>query len=361
MSPDDPAWFAGRRVFITGHTGFKGAWLALWLKQMGADVTGFALAPETPGLFSAAQVGEGMRSIIGDIRNRVALERALADSEPEIVLHMAAQSLVRRSYSDPIETFEINVMGAVHVLDCVRRLSSTKAVVVVTSDKCYENAELGGAFRESDPMGGGDPYSASKGCAELVSMAFARSFFSSGAIAVASARAGNVIGGGDWAEDRLLPDLMRGATKGKTALIRRPNAVRPWQFVLEPLRGYLTLARRLAEQGRVFAGGWNFGPSAQDMVSVRDVVDRARAAWSALEVEYAAEQSGPNEAEALRLDCAKAAALLGWRPALGLKEAVQWTIDWHRAVHERPERAKEIALDQLRLYERYVKAAAAGT
>jgi CDP-glucose 4,6-dehydratase len=361
MSPGDRAWYAGRRVFLTGHTGFKGAWLALWLKQMGADLTGFALAPETPSLFSAANVDEGIVSIIGDIRDRRALESALAASKPEIIIHMAAQSLVRRSYADPVETFDVNVRGAAAVLDCARRLEGARAVVVVTSDKCYENAELGGAFRETDPMGGADPYSASKGCAELVTSAFSRSFFSSGAVAVASARAGNVIGGGDWAEDRLMPDMMRAAIAGAPVLIRRPNAVRPWQFVLEPLRGYLMLARRLAEQGRAFAGGWNFGPDAQDMVSVRDVVGRVDAAWPAFAVEYLSEQSGPKEAEALRLDCAKAAALLGWRPAIGLHEAVRWTVDWHRMVHENPGRAREVALMQLLRYEDRVTELEVGT
>jgi CDP-glucose 4,6-dehydratase len=318
---------------------------------MGADLTGFALAPETPSLFSAANVGEGIRSIIGDVRDRPALQRALAASQPEIIIHMAAQSLVRRSYADPVETFDVNVRGTAGVLDCARKLGATKAVLIVTSDKCYENAELGGAFRETDPMGGADPYSASKGCAELVTSSFARSFFSSGSIAVASARAGNVIGGGDWAEDRLMPDMMRAAISGAPVLIRRPNAVRPWQFVLEPLRGYLTLARRLAEQGRAFAGGWNFGPDAQDMVSVRDVVGRVDAVWPDFPVEYISEHSGPKESAALRLDCAKAAALLGWRPALNLNEAVQWTVGWYRAVHERPDRAREVAQAQLLRYE----------
>lgn len=360
MSPSDRAWYAGRRVFLTGHTGFKGAWLALWLKQMGAELTGFALAPESPSLFSAAHVGEGMRSIIGDVRDRPALQRALTASEPEIIIHMAAQSLVRRSYADPVETFDVNVRGTAEVLDCARQLRGTKAVLIVTSDKCYENAELGGAFRETDPMGGADPYSASKGCAELVTSAFAQSFFSSGAIAVASARAGNVIGGGDWAEDRLMPDMMRAAISRAPVLIRRPNAVRPWQFVLEPLRGYLRLARRLAEQGRAFSGGWNFGPDAQDMVSVRDVVDRVDAAWPDFAIEYLSEHSGPNEARALRLDCSKAAALLDWRPALNLNEAVQLTVGWYRAVHERPDRAGEMAQAQLLRYEERVAKLEAG-
>ena len=361
MIEHEASWFAGKRVFLTGHTGFKGAWLSLWLQQMQAEVTGFALAPDTPSMFEAARVGEGMNSIIGNICDHSSLKQAIASSKPEIILHMAAQSLVRRSYADPVGTFAVNVLGTANLLDCARHASSVAAVVIVTSDKCYDNTGHGRPFREGDPMGGNDPYSASKGCAELVSSAFARSFFSTGGVAVASARAGNVIGGGDWAEDRLVPDLMRGAMSGKPVMVRRPTSVRPWQFVLEPLRGYLTLARRLVEKGAAFSGGWNFGPNPEDVVPVRTVVERVRSAWPALEVEYAAEKSGPEEAEALRLDCAKAEASLGWRPVLNLDEAVQWTVDWHRAVHERASGAGEVAQDQVRLYQSRLGALVAGS
>jgi CDP-glucose 4,6-dehydratase len=347
------SWFAGKRVFITGHTGFKGAWLSLWLQDMGAQIAGYALAPSHPSLFESAGVGVGMHSVIADVRDRDRLLAELRAFAPEIVLHMAAQSLVRSSYADPCATFDVNVLGTANVLDCVRHIPSVKAVVIVTSDKCYENANRGGLFSEDDAMGGSDPYSASKGCAELVTASFARSYFSQGdAAAIASVRAGNVIGGGDWAEDRLAPDLMRGAISGEITSIRRPDAIRPWQFVLEPLRGYLEVARALVEQGRRFAGAWNFGPNEEDMVTVRDVAARATAYWPAVRVEFAAEATGPEEAQVLRLDCSKAAAQLGWRPVLGLDETVKLTVDWYRDAHEAPSRIRANTLAQVRDYER---------
>ena len=257
----DPGFWAGKRVFLTGHTGFKGSWLSLWLQTMGAKVTGFALAPPTsPSLFEAARVADGMTSIIGDIRDAAALKDALVAADSEIVLHMAAQPLVRASYDDPVGTYATNVMGTVHLLEAVRAAASVRACVVVTTDKCYENREWAWGYREDEPMGGFDPYSNSKGCSELVTSAYRRSFFQHSGIALGSARAGNVIGGGDWAADRLVPDILRAFEQNKPVVIRNPNATRPWQHVLEPLSGYLVLAERLYNDGQAFAEGWNFGP-----------------------------------------------------------------------------------------------------
>lgn len=346
------SWFAGRRVFVTGHTGFKGAWLSLWLQDMGAHVAGYALAPEAPSLFEAARVADGMESAFADIRDQARLQQEIESFEPEIVFHLAAQSLVRRSYVDPCATFEVNVIGTANLLQSIRLAPSVKGAVIVTSDKCYENANLGGSFREEDAMGGSDPYSASKGCAELVTTSFLRSYFSGeSAQSVASVRAGNVIGGGDWAADRLIPDLMRSAIHSRVVEIRRPDSVRPWQFVLEPLRGYLEVARRLVERGREFSGAWNFGPSEKDMTPVRDVVAYACAEWPAVRTEFAADLTGPDEAHVLKLDCSKAAERLGWRPVLDLREAIELTISWYRAAHHEPKNIRAITLAQLSAYE----------
>jgi CDP-glucose 4,6-dehydratase len=352
MNADDRAWYANRRVLLTGHTGFKGAWLSLWLQEMGAVVQGYALAPLKPSLFELAGVGEGMGSTIGDIRDRTSLRRVVSEFEPEVVIHMAAQSLVRASYDDPVATFDANVMGTVNVLDVLRTAPSVKSAVIVTSDKCYENVGASRPFREEDPMGGSDPYSSSKGCTELVTTSFVRSFFSEGDTVVGSARAGNVVGGGDWGADRLVPDLMRAVAKAERTHIRRPDAVRPWQFVLEPLRGYLVLARQIAEHGRKYAGAWNFGPNHADMVSVRDLVARMQTIWPALSVEFASEIQGPHEAEVLRLDCSKAQNLLGWRPGLDIRQTAEMTVDWYRRVHEQPGSARQVTLDQLRQYDK---------
>lgn len=349
VSAELDTWYAGRRVFLTGHTGFKGAWLALWLQEMGAIVTGYALAAERPSLFELAGVASGMQSVIGDIRDRDDLQCAMRESAPEIVIHMAAQALVRRSYADPIGTYATNVIGTAQVLDIARRVDTIRSVVIVTSDKCYENDLLSQAHREDGPMGGFDPYSSSKGCAELVTAAFARSFFP-GKAAVGSVRAGNVVGGGDWGEDRLIPDLMRGAMSGTPVLIRRPDSIRPWQFVLEPLRGYLILAKGLAESGAVFAGGWNFGPL-DDRTTVRELVRCVQARWSDVRVEYAAELAGPHEAPALMLDCAKAQKFLNWRPVLSLDETVALTVEWYREAYSRPREARNMICSQIRAYQ----------
>lgn len=351
-------WFGGRRVFVTGHTGFKGAWLCLWLQRLGAEVTGFALPAPEPGLFRLADAGADMVSVTGDIRDRAALASALRRAAPEVVIHMAAQALVRRSYADPVESFATNVMGTVNLLDIARDLPGLRAVVNVTSDKCYANDGSGRAFAEDDPMGGHDPYSASKGAAEIAAAGMVRSFFG-GQTAVASARAGNVIGGGDWAADRIVPDLMRAAAAGRPAAVRRPGAVRPWQHVLEPLRGYLMLARALAMQGQAFAGGWNFGPAAADAVPVRDIAEGLARRWPAVRPDYAQAETGPHEAAVLRLDCTRAARRLGWWPVLGLADALDLTAAWYRGAQENPAAAGALARQQIDAYETRLMTAAA--
>jgi CDP-glucose 4,6-dehydratase len=352
-------WYRGRRVFVTGHTGFKGSWLATWLRSAGARVTGYALPPEPgrPSLFELAGVADGIDSVLADVRDRARLDATLRAARPEVVFHMAAQSLVRRSYAEPVPTFETNVVGTAQLLDLVRGVDTVRAVVVVTSDKSYENRDLERGYREDDPMGGHDPYSASKGCQELVTAAFRRSFLTEAGIPTASARAGNVIGGGDWSEDRLVTDLMIAAAGDRACVVRNPDAVRPWQHVLEPLRGYLMLGRALVERGEEFAEGWNFGPDLDDAVPVRDLVARMTAAWPRLRTELSGRSDGLHEARVLRLDNHKARTRLGWQPALTLDETVELTVDWYRAVHENPGAARAMMLDQLHEYERRVRGA----
>ncbi|HXT01563.1 MAG TPA: CDP-glucose 4,6-dehydratase [Elusimicrobiota bacterium] len=327
-------FWSGKKVLITGHTGFKGAWLSLLLERLEAKIYGYSLAEpvSTPNLYAAARVGESVESTSGDVRDLESLARAVAGAKPDVVFHMAAQPLVRRSYQYPAETYATNVTGTVNLLEAVRRAGGIKAVVAVTSDKCYEQREGVRSFRESDPLGGHDPYSSSKACAELVAAAYRSSFFSgAGAAAVATARAGNVIGGGDWAEDRLLPDLVR-AISGKTPVsIRKPESVRPWQHVLDPLSGYLTLARRLVEDGPNFAEGWNFGPREGDARSVKWVAEGFLRHWpQAPRIELAA-GAQPHEAAYLRLDCSKAASRLAWTPRWDLEAALERTALWYQA------------------------------
>jgi CDP-glucose 4,6-dehydratase len=333
----DLDFWRDRRVLLTGHTGFKGAWLALWLQTLGARVTGFSLGiPTRPSLYELAHVARGMRGIDGDIRDHRALAAALAATRPEVVIHMAAQSLVRRSLSQPRETYEVNVMGTVNLLDALRGNDQVRAVVNVTSDKCYENREWEWAYREHEPMGGHDPYSSSKGCAELVTDAYRRCYFSSlGGPRLASARAGNVIGGGDWSEDRLVADIMRGALAGQPIRVRNPDSVRPWQHVLNPLSGYLTLAQALWSSREV-AGGWNFGPAEEDAQPVRAIVQRISALWPQ-ELRWV-QDTGPDpcshEARHLKLDSSRARVRLGWRPRWGLREGLDAVVQWYRALLE---------------------------
>ena len=347
---DAPFW-KGRKVFLTGHTGFKGGWLALWLASLGAEVWGYALPPPTvPSLFLAVGVARGMRSILGDVADRVALARAIQEQGAEIIIHMAAQSLVRRSYREPVETFATNVQGTVHLLDAALQADTVRAVVVVTSDKCYENQEWSRGYRENDPMGGRDPYSASKGCAELVVSAYRDAFFGSSRAAVASARAGNVIGGGDWAEDRLIADIVRAFQRGEAVTIRSPQAVRPWQHVLEPLHGYLLLAERLVGAGEPFARGWNFGPNADNTRTVAEVTERVATLWGDGARWVVAEDLSGHEAHRLRLDSHLAQSRLGWRPVLSLDQTLAWTVAWYRAFQAGTTDMRTLTLEQIRRF-----------
>ncbi len=327
-------FWRGRSVMVTGHTGFKGGWLVAWLLDMGARVTGLGLAPDTESsFFERCGLASRMASSIGDIRDSTVVRNAIDAAQPEIVFHLAAQSLVRRSYGHPLETFAVNVMGTAHVLDAVRFAPAVRAVVIITSDKCYENREWLWGYREHEPMGGHDPYSASKGCAELVAAAYRNSYFATGAspVGVATARAGNVIGGGDWAVDRLVPDAVRALASGAVLTVRNPRAVRPWQHVLEPVAGYLMLAERLYAEGSRWAGAWNFGPSDDAAAPVSVVAELMIKHWGKGRWQHLAEADAPHEAHYLRLDCAKARALLGWQPALALEEAIAMTVEWYRA------------------------------
>jgi CDP-glucose 4,6-dehydratase len=328
-----PDFWKGKKVFLTGHTGFKGSWLSLWLQSMGADVMGYALAPPTtPALFDEASVGEGMQSHIGDIRDLQAITQSMVSFDPDILIHMAAQPLVRLSYKQPVETYATNVMGTVHVLEAARQCPGLRAIVNVTTDKCYENREWEWGYREDEPMGGHDPYSNSKGCMELVTSAYRNSFFGKDQpVALASARAGNVIGGGDWAEDRLIPDILTAFEKQQPVVIRNPQATRPWQHVLEPLSGYLVLAENLWARGQDVAQGWNFGPKDEDARPVDWILDHMVNTWGK-GASWALDQNPqPHEARYLKLDVSKARAHLHWSPTWSLETTLAYIVKWHRA------------------------------
>lgn len=346
------AFWNGRRVFLTGHTGFKGGWLALWLADMGAEVHGYALAPPTePSLFEVTRLTDHLASHrVADIRDGEALKAAVQATRPEIVLHLAAQPLVRYSYAAPVETYAVNVMGTVNLLEALRQVPGVRAVVNVTSDKCYENREWFWPYRENEALGGFDPYSSSKACAELVTSAYRRSFLEAAGVGLASARAGNVIGGGDWAADRLVPDFLRALDAGEALIVRSPAAVRPWQHVLEPLAGYLVLAERLYEAPGQYAGAWNFGPDEADARTVQWIVERLCASvpgagWQGTD------RPQPHEAGTLRLDSAKARSVLAWRPRWDLAAALDATLDWHRAWRSGDDMAT-FSLGQIAAYER---------
>ena len=330
MVPAADFW-RGKRVLLTGHTGFKGGWLALWLQGLGAHVTGIALPPDsTPNLFQLARVGDGMEGRFADIRDAASLSAIIRPARPEIVLHLAAQPLVRASYREPLETFATNVMGTAHVLNALRGVDSLRVAVMVTTDKVYQNREWPYPYRESDALGGHDPYSASKAASEIVIACYRDAFLATQGVAVASARAGNVIGGGDWSQDRLIPDAVRAWQSGQVLAIRRPQSIRPWQHVLEPLAGYLTLARKLWDEPAL-AGTYNFGPQSGEAATVRDVVELARSAYGGGEVHFGDDSAGPHEAGWLALETAKARNALGLVPKWALAEAVNRTMAWYRA------------------------------
>src|SRR5665213_51303 len=325
----EPKFWHGRRVFLTGHTGFKGAWASLLLRKLGADVYGFALPPEDSAtLFEVAGVAGDIHHTLGDVRDLPVLRNAIEAARPSVTIHMAAQSLVRLSYAEPVSTYATNVMGTVNLLEAVRQVRGIEAVVVVTSDKCYENTGSAKGYRESAPMGGRDPYSSSKGCAELVTDSYRRSFFAhAGAPAVASGRAGNGVGGGDWARDRLVPDAMRAFIEHQPLVIRNPAAVRPWQHVLDPVIAYLRLAERLVRDGSAYAEGWNFGAETASEVPVSTIADRLVSLWGNNAHWLKVGGEHPHEAAELKLDCTKSAARLGWSPLLDLEQALQLTVD----------------------------------
>jgi CDP-glucose 4,6-dehydratase len=350
----------GRRVFLTGHTGFKGSWLALWLARKGARSRGYALDPSTqPDLFTVANVSDALEDIRGDVRDYRSLESAMTEFAPEVVFHLAAQPLVRRSYADPVGTYATNVMGTVHLLEAVRRTSSVRAVVCVTTDKVYQNQEWVWPYRETDPLGGYDPYASSKACAEIVSAAYRDSFFPPGRmqehnVGLATARAGNVIGGGDWSEDRLIPDLIRGFQAKRPVLIRRPNAIRPWQHVLESLHGYIILAERLLAGKVQFATSFNFGPGDEGAWPVDRIATNLANLWGDGASWKCDGAPSPHENRILRLDASKARIELGWQPRLRIESALEWTLDWYRA-WQRGDSMQQVTQAQIASYEHLIQ------
>ena len=356
-SPVNYSFWQNKKVFLTGHTGFKGGWLALWLSKMGAKVTGYALAPNTtPNLFETARIAEVIEhSIIADIRDLERLKSEIKIAQPEIVIHMAAQPLVRYSYQNPVETYSTNVMGTVNVFESMRSLDCVRSALVVTSDKCYENQEWPWGYRENEPMGGHDPYSNSKGCAELVTAAFRESYFSANQfdrhrLAIASGRAGNVIGGGDWSTDRLIPDAIKAFEANQPLTIRNPLATRPWQHVLEPLSGYLVVLQHLYLEGPQFNGGWNFGPHDVDTRTVQEVVDLFINQWGANASWQHDAMEQPHEAHALKLDCSKAAQLLHWSPRWSIEQAIEKIVDWQKSFQSGHD-MYQVCMNQIQSYQ----------
>lgn len=348
----DPEFWNGRSVFVTGHTGFKGAWLSLWLQRLGARLVGYSLAPPTdPNLYNLAGVGDGMQSIEGDIRDAARLAAAVREARPEVIIHLAAQAIVRTSYDEPVETYATNVMGTCHLLEAARHSPGVRAIVVVTSDKCYADTGQRTAHTESDPMGGHDPYSSSKGCAELITAAYRLSFLSlagdgDAAPQVATARAGNVVGGGDWGDHRLVPDVIRAVAGGEPVKVRSPQAVRPWQHVVNPLSGYLLLAEELCRRGPEVAEGWNFGPGEEDCQPVSWLVDRVTRRWGDGASWQAEPHPGFHETSFLMLDCAKSRERLAWRPPVELETAVDWLVDWYKS-HASAGDVRSLTLEQI--------------
>ncbi|WP_198266395.1 CDP-glucose 4,6-dehydratase [sulfur-oxidizing endosymbiont of Gigantopelta aegis] len=345
-------FWQGRKVFLTGHTGFKGSWLSLWLKQLGAVVTGYALEPPTsPALFNDAGINHALKKHIhGDIIDGASLSRAMHNAEPEIVIHMAAQSLLRESYDDPLATYSTNVIGTVNLFEAIRKTVSVKAVLNITTDKCYENKEWNWGYREIEPMGGYDPYSSSKACAELVSSAYRQSFFQHSGVALATARAGNVIGGGDWATDRIVPDAMRAFMDKRILFVRNPLAIRPWQHVLEPLAGYLLLCQQLLQAPEQFSEPWNFGPKDEDAQPVSRLADIMSENWGASAQWALDKEAHPHEARFLKLDCSKARTQLKWQPLWDLERALTESVRWYKAWHNQ-ENMHQFTLQQINSYQ----------
>lgn len=348
----------GKRVFVTGHTGFKGSWLSFWLHSLGADVTGYALPPPTtPSFFEAVRLDNYISSVIGDVRDLENLTEIIQLEKPEVVFHLAAQSLVRHSYNNPVETYTTNVMGTVNLLEAIRNTPSVRAVVIITSDKCYENKEWEWGYRENDAMGGDDPYSNSKGCVELLTVAFRKSFFNNienkNNVQLASARAGNVIGGGDWAEDRLIPDAIRAFTRKETVMIRNPDSIRPWQHVLEPLHGYMTLAEHMWSEENKYSNAWNFGPDYKDMKKVEWIIESLINKWKGGVNWRVDNNNQPHEASNLKLDCSKARSQLNWMPALDINDSLNWTVDWYKNYYGE-NNIKQLTLRQIKDYQERV-------
>jgi CDP-glucose 4,6-dehydratase len=346
-------FFKDKTILVTGHTGFKGGWLAVWLKMIGATVIGFSLPPEDKerSLFEVARIDEGMVSIMDDVRDATALEAVFKKYQPDIVFHLAAQALVRRSYRDPAGTYATNVMGTVNLLEAIRHTTSVRAVVIVTSDKCYENQEWPWGYREVDALGGYDPYSSSKGCVEIVTAAYRKSFFpASGNTFLASARAGNVIGGGDWAEDRIVPDIFRAISRGRPVIVRNPGAIRPWQHVLEPLRGYMVLSKHLWTAGATFAEAWNFGPGNEDSICVNELAERIVQQLGKGQIRVIQQSDRLHETHYLKLDCNKAKSRLHWLPLLSLNEALKMTVEWYQIFLEDKCNVLELTTRQIRSY-----------
>ena len=359
-----PEFWRDRRVFVTGHTGFKGSWLCLWLQELGAKVTGYALPPSTqPNMFELCNVAEGMDSVSGDIRDLPHLQQAMKEVQPEVVFHLAAQPLVRASYQNPVETFHTNVMGSVHLLEAVRQTKGIRSLVVITSDKCYENREWFWSYREKSTLGGADPYSSSKACVELVFSAYRKSFFNPDlyqehGLALATVRAGNVIGGGDWSADRLVPDILNSLMANKPVEIRSPHAIRPWQHVLEPLHGYLSVAEHLYDDGLPFGGNWNFGPFETSEKTVSWVVNHLYNCWGTDMKWHHDTRRHPHENTYLKLDSSKARTLLGWNPELNLETTLEWIVEWTRKFQEEID-MRAFTKKQIRRFARLVQTAAA--
>ncbi|MDQ0872135.1 CDP-glucose 4,6-dehydratase [Paenibacillus sp. V4I3] len=345
-------FWQGKRVLITGHTGFKGGWLSLWLQKLGAQVIGYSLKPDSSNnLFEAAYVAQDMISIFGDIKDVGSIVEIVKDHKPEIVFHLAAQPLVRASYVDPIDTYAVNVMGTVNILNAVRLSDTVKVVVNITTDKCYENMEWDWSYRETDRLGGHDPYSASKACSELVTDSFRKSFLAEQNIHIASVRAGNVIGGGDWAADRLIPDVIDSIRAGRLPMIRNPYAVRPWQHVLEPLHGYLILGEKLYNKGSSYAAAWNFGPGEESILTVGEVADMMLRHWGSDLPWHYDKSEHPHEAQILKLDSSKARSKLNWKPRLNVYDTLKWTVDWYKQWEEQ-KLMKDFTMQQIEAYER---------